>query len=71
MLNQNKMTNVRCFGKWEIQHKLLNAIRSIYKCTRNAIKTNSNMSGEFITKIEMRQSGVLSLLLFTVVMDGM
>lgn len=61
--------------KWEIIEqrgvtgKLLDAVKSIYLCTQNIIRTNNICSKEFITMWGVRQGGVLSPLLFISLMD--
>lgn len=52
-----------------IDQGLIGAIRSIYKNTRNYVRTGNLHSEEFITKEGLRQGGVLSPTLFNVIMD--
>lgn len=49
--------------------KLIQAIKSIYSCTRNYVRTHNETSNEFITRKGVRQGGVLSPLLFVALMD--
>ena len=55
--------------KREIGTKLLNNIMSLYKNTRNYVRTRNLQSAEFCTKEGLRQGGVLSPALFNLVMD--
>lgn len=52
-----------------ISSKLTKAITSIYKKTRNYVRTHNNTSEEFETKEGLRQGGVLSPLLFNIMLD--
>lgn len=52
-----------------INLSLIDAIKSIYKRTRNYVRTGNQQSEEFITKEGLRQGGVLSPTLFNVLMD--
>lgn len=49
--------------------KLIQAIKSIYTCTRNSVRTHNESSSEFVTRNGVRQGGVLSPLLFVALMD--
>lgn len=52
-----------------INGKLFGTIMSLYKNTRNCVRTGNMESPEFTTKQGLRQGGILSPTLFNVVMD--
>ena len=55
--------------KRNISTKLRQAIMSLYRTTRNYVRTDNMESREFVVKEGLRQGGVLSPLLFNLVMD--
>lgn len=52
-----------------VEKQLIEAIESLYNNSRNYVRTNNQQSEEFLTTYGLRQGGVLSPLLFNVVMD--
>jgi Reverse transcriptase (RNA-dependent DNA polymerase)/Endonuclease-reverse transcriptase len=52
-----------------VGNRLRNNIKSIYQTTRNYVRKDNKQSEEFITKDGLRQGGVLSPVLFIMIMD--
>lgn len=52
-----------------IKNRLRKNIASLYKNTRNYVRTNNTESEEFVTKEGVRQGGVLSPTLFNIILD--
>ena len=52
-----------------VDQKLINVVLSLYKCTKNKVIYNNNVSEEFVTREGLRQGGVMSPLLFNIYMD--
>lgn len=53
----------------EVDNKLSNNIKNLYKNTRTYVRTGNLQSSEFVTSEGLRQGGVLSPTLFNVLMD--
>ncbi|XP_072377966.1 uncharacterized protein [Diabrotica undecimpunctata] len=58
-----------CLKKKVVKIKLRQAIMSIYRHTRNRIRTDNMESEEFIVNEGLRQGGVLGPILFNIVLD--
>jgi hypothetical protein len=58
-----------CLGKKGIDPQLITATKSLYQNSRNYVRSKNNRSKEFITIDGLRQGGVLSPLLFIIMMD--
>ena len=58
-----------CLKNRNVDQKLINIAQSLYKCTKNQVIYNNNVSEEFITREGLRQGGVMSPLLFSIYMD--
>lgn len=56
-------------GMFKIDNKLIKVVNSMYSQTQNYVRYIKSQSDEFITKDGLRQGGVLSPLLFIIVMD--
>lgn len=52
-----------------IQERLSSNIRNIYRMTRSYVRKDNGQSEEFVTKDGLRQGGVLSPILFIMIMD--
>ena len=60
----------RSLSERGVDRRLIDCIASIYKTTRNYVRTGNLKSREFVTKEGLRQGGVLSPTLFNIVMDN-
>jgi hypothetical protein len=58
-----------CLEKKGIDPQLITATKSLYQNSRNYVRSKNNRSKEFITVDGLRQGGVLSPLLFIIMMD--